>query len=327
MPDTVRPSLDLTKPRYDQSTYFGRARHYFDVCDPRTVFATNKQLDEARKVVTDYKRDGKLPDQMTEEQLWNAKKLYDSAFHPQNGQKLFLFGRMSFQVPGNMLIVGCMLTWYKTTPAVIFWQWINQTFNATVNYTNRNSSTETSNKQLGQAYLAASSCSVAVAVGLNKIIEKIPALRTGIVGRFVPMLALSAANCVNIPLMRQRELAKGIDVLDEDDQVVGKSRLAAKSAVMQVVISRIAMAAPSALLPPIIMSKMERVFPFLKNPRIQAPFMVLLVGVNLVVSTPLACALFPQKSSISVSRLEPELRTLKRQDGSPVQRLSFNKGL
>ena len=97
---------------------------------------TSPQLDYAQKIVQDYKA-GREDPALTSEQVWAAKELYDSAFHPQTGEKLFLPGRMSFQVPGNMFITGCMLTFYRSVPAIVFWQTANQGFNALANYTNR----------------------------------------------------------------------------------------------------------------------------------------------------------------------------------------------
>lgn len=35
------PRIDLTKPRYDQRTYWGRARHFFEVTDPRTILCSD----------------------------------------------------------------------------------------------------------------------------------------------------------------------------------------------------------------------------------------------------------------------------------------------
>ncbi len=59
-----------------------------------------------------YRR-GETLKSTTEDDIWRAKILYDSAYHPDTGEKMFLLGRMSFQVPGNMTIVGLMMTFYK----------------------------------------------------------------------------------------------------------------------------------------------------------------------------------------------------------------------
>ncbi|RXG55287.1 Sideroflexin-1 [Armadillidium vulgare] len=75
-----------------------------------------------------------------------------------------------------------------------------------------------------------------------------------------------------------------------------------------VTFSRIMMAVPSCVIPPLIMNKLERKGTLRRYPWISAPLQVALCGVLLAVATPACCALFPQKSSISVSRLEKEVQ-------------------
>ncbi|XP_054132670.1 sideroflexin-2 isoform X1 [Melozone crissalis] len=236
---TVSPSFDIDSPRWDQSTFMGRLKHFLNITDPRTVLVSEEELDQAKALVESC-RAGLVPPGSSQEQLLYAKKLYDSAFHPDSGEKMNFIGRMSFQVPGGMAITGCMLQFYRTVPAVVFWQWVNQSFNAFVNYTNRNAASPISLRQIGVAYVTATSAALATAVGLNLYTKRAPPL----LARWVPFAAVAAANCVNIPMMRQQEIINGITVTDENNNELGRSRRAAVKGIAQVVLSRITMAAP-----------------------------------------------------------------------------------
>lgn len=318
---TSEKRVNLDEPRWDQGTYVGRARHFFTTTNPLNLLVANEDLQKAKAVYLGYRKGDKA--HLTEDQLWRSKHLYDSAFHPDTGEKMVLIGRMSAQVPMNMIITGCMMSFYKSTPAVVFWQWINQSFNALVNYTNRSGDSPITVSQLGFSYTLATSGAVITAVGLNSLVKSFPPL----IGRLVPFTAVAAANCVNIPMMRMHEIRQGIPVFDKNGNRLGDSAIAAKVGITQVVLSRIGMASPSMVIPPLIMNNLEKKGFLKRFPILNAPIQVVLCGICLTFATPMFCAMFPQKSSLAVSSLEPELQELIRKQPDPPEVVYFNKGL
>lgn len=219
---------------------------------------------------------GREPAGTTEAQVIHAKKLFVSAFHPDTGELQNFVGRMSFQLPGNTIVTGCMLTFYRSMPAVMFWQLVNQSYNALVNYTNRNANSELSVNELALSFVTATTSALVAASACKTYWQRTAG---PMMQRFVPFAAVAISNCVNIPVMRQQELRQGVEVCDASGQPVGTSRLAAAKGIGQVVFSRVVMAVPGMIVLPMITMRVEaRSAMFRRRPWLSGPFQVLVNG-------------------------------------------------
>ena len=48
-------AINLDKPRYDQNTFSGRAKHFFITTNPLNVFTSSKELEKAKSIVESYR--------------------------------------------------------------------------------------------------------------------------------------------------------------------------------------------------------------------------------------------------------------------------------
>ena len=314
--------VELSSSLYDMNTYAGRAAHFYRSVNPLNLF---KDTSGAKEIVEKVKANGGIiPTGMTRSMIWDAKYVYDSAYHPTTGELVFMPGRMSFQAPGNCIIGSIMIIFYKTPIQAISGQFINQSFNSTVNYCN-----SPQPKFVPQDFAVAASSACFAAYGLNQLAAKFGG---ALAARLVPFFAVAVANGINLPYMRRDEWqspchqGQGIPLMDDNGEIVGHSPKIGQEAITKVVLSRIIMATPSMVVPPLVINALSKPGKFLhRNPSMANPITVALTGLALVAATPAACAIWPQQDSTHISNLEPELREKLAAKG--LSTVYYNKGL
>ena len=309
------PRFSLTENRYDQSTYAGRFRRMLDICDPSSLLFSHAEIFEAANRLKQFEAGSRI---YSDVELWRARKLKDSAIHPDTGELIPAPFRMSGYVPFNGPVsVGAMLA--QRTPWIILWHWVNQSQNALVNYFNRNASSHVSNKTLLYSYLAAVTSAIAIAYGLSTAVKAtLPPERAVSVLRLVAMPTSMVASSLNCYIVRRSELITGIMVYDASDgKAVGMSRIAAEKALTEVFFSRMFLQFPVFGVPVVFMA-LPPVSRFLrKNPKMTVPVSASLLLLGFGFGLPASIAAFPQQGTMTA--VEPELNAR-----GPV---TFNKGL
>jgi sideroflexin-5 len=266
---------------------------------------------------------------VTDADLWRARKVKEAIVHPDTGEAIPRPFRMAGFVPfGTPVVVGLLLP-HQTLATTLFWQALNQTHNAAVNYCNRNASRPTPPSLLVAGYVGAVTSAVTVAGGLLEAVRRTRALAPAtraLALRLVPYPAVATANVCNLVLMRLNELREGIAVTASDGTVLGHSRVAARRALADTALTRVVLPAPILILPALVMTALER------TRWLRAARPATRLAVQTVVCTgafafalPLAISLFPQVGALPAAALEPPLAAAAAAAGVPT--VSYNKGL
>lgn len=223
------PPFRRDGPRYDMSTFVGRMLHFYSVNDPRTLLFTDEETKSAERLLKQHEA-GEVPEGTTDADRWHARRVLESALHPDTGEPIFPLFRFSAFVPVNMVIVTATVTpaVISSFPATAFIHFLNQTYNAAINYANRNASNPVPRARLAEGYAGAVITSLSIGMLSTALTKRVAARAAGgpaaaIIRSTLPFLAVAGAGASNVLLMRRNELTTGVDVFDDDGKDLGKS--------------------------------------------------------------------------------------------------------
>ena len=210
-------------------------------------------------------------------------------------------GFMTFNIP---ITCGMMLA-PPTIAQTVFWQWINQSYNAGLNFGNKNSSCTFTSQDLITGYLAASAASVGVGVSLRKLTSGMTKSASGnkllVLNFLVAASASGSANFCNTMIMRYPETKKGITVYRDKEltEDVGVSKECAKTAVKETALSRVCMSYMCIGIPTfsIMLVRALGYMPQSRGPKFAAELSCITVGILL--GLPFSLSIFPPTSSMA----------------------------
>mmetsp|Transcript_45694 Transcript_45694/g.52817 ORF Transcript_45694/g.52817 Transcript_45694/m.52817 type:complete len:354 (-) Transcript_45694:196-1257(-) len=351
-----------------------------DLVNPMTLFYTHQQLEEAQHILKEYEHHGNITtsscSSYSNQVLWESKGIVEAMCHPDTHEIIPKPFRMAGFIPFNAPI--CLGALMATSPySILFWQWSNQTHNALINYSNSNkssttssttctidgddkeeesTSTSSSRSTMLQGYVGAVTGACGVSLGLKTFIDTNTSFNWSVtkkikLQRYVALPAIAIGSAINVILMRRNELTTGINIYYENTDTttdstieivtVGSSQVAATKALQEMTISRMLLAVPVFLLPPLGVSfidiivaqhsmTVKRLMQKEKTMLVLNTFFVLL---GFSIGLPATIALFPQIGSIPVTELEEKFQHIqdhnnKNDDGRrSIQVFKYNKGL
>ncbi|CAI2374405.1 unnamed protein product [Moneuplotes crassus] len=334
--ETLMP-FDINSPEYPQDTYIGRVLNLLKSQNPFNFYLPHSKVMKAKDIVDTEIRLAKelngseilySPEKIKEIRI--AQSIVNSSFHPETGEIVPRFFRLCSYASVSVPVIFGMLLCKPTTLNIIFWQWLNQTYSAGMNFANRNASSTLTTKEILTAYGVAVSTSIGIGLGVKALLNPLAKNLKGpsqiFINFLITLSAVGSAGFLNLLIMRSKEIKDGISLIDNEGNDRGKSKIIGKSAVINTALTRFIMPIPPLIVPTVL-------FYFIEN-NLKKRHRLVKLGVEigtffacLSFGPPIACGLFEQNIKAHISGLEPEFQNLKDSHGNQVTELWYNKGL
>lgn len=327
---TPAPKFSVRGSRFQNDNFQGRFGNMLSTMDPSNLFASDAEVRKCDDLLQRFEQLGSAEAVgASNADLWRAKQIRDSAMHPDTKEIIPRPFRMAGYVPFNGPVCVAMMI-SSTTPTLLFWNWVNQSQNALVNYFNRNASSPSTNEDLMKSYGIAVSAAVFVAFGTSQIIQRRFDPKTAKkLLTFVALPTCMIASSSNAYIMRSPEIASGIALVDSQGKEVvpgARSSQAAKRAVMETVQSRIIMQLPTFFFPPMIMMIGPLAAAAAASQVVNVSANVFLTLAFFGLGLPASVAVFPVMGEIKVEDIDvPEVKQAAMDRG--LKAVYYNKGL
>lgn len=293
--------------KHDMSSFSGRFMHWAIVANPINSFHSNSQATTIRNELAaeaeaaNFKTKSYTKAQYAD--LLQKKRVCLTCVHPDTNEVIDFPCRVSAFTPMNIPIIGAMMLAPPSVKSTIFWQFVNQTYNAGFNYGNRNATSETNNAELAKSYGIACTSAITTAMVLRTITNPLLKGASGVTlmaaNACVNYGAVGVSSSLNLYFMRSAEMTNGISVLDpKTNETLGKSKIAAKRGIEQTIQTRWAYLIPIFWTAPILSGGLSamRLLPQGGAPRKAIDIVLIMSGLTLAIPT--CCGMFPQIAEI-----------------------------
>ncbi|NXL06762.1 SFXN4 protein, partial [Mesembrinibis cayennensis] len=142
-----------------------------------------------------------------------------------------------------------------------------------------------------------------------------------VIKKLLPAPLLGLMSAFTVAVVRSPEFENGIEVMDRNGKVVGRSQKAGEKAVKETALSRAVLFGTTFFLPAVLVHFVERA-KFAKTPRALASLRMLVITSVLAGMLPVSLSMFPQCGEIKRADLEPEILS-----STEETELFYNRGI